>query len=108
MSGRVGDLSPKQAEALEQFRERIQDILPQLPAQHDHFLLRWLRGELTNAMTTSTSNNNNKCHLLLLPDSTLHLHFIMAPVVVLIRHPLWKIDRRHLLSIKQKLQWFIT
>lgn len=29
-----------------QFRERIQDILPQLPAQHDHFLLRWLRGEL--------------------------------------------------------------
>lgn len=29
-----------------QFRERIQDILPQLPAQNDHFLLRWLRGEL--------------------------------------------------------------
>ncbi|KAF7648174.1 hypothetical protein LDENG_00160960, partial [Lucifuga dentata] len=43
MSGRVGDLSPKQAEALQQFRERMQDILPQLPAQNDHFLLRWLR-----------------------------------------------------------------
>ncbi|XP_023682119.1 SEC14-like protein 2 isoform X1 [Paramormyrops kingsleyae] len=43
MSGRVGDLSPKQSEALQQLRERIQDILPQLPAQHDHFLLRWLR-----------------------------------------------------------------
>ncbi|CAG07787.1 unnamed protein product, partial [Tetraodon nigroviridis] len=43
MSGRVGDLSPKQAEALEQFRQRIQDVLPQLPAQHDYFLLRWLR-----------------------------------------------------------------
>ncbi|KAM9393694.1 SEC14-like protein 2 [Pholidichthys leucotaenia] len=43
MSGRVGDLSPKQAEALQQFRLKIQDILPQLPAQHDHFLLRWLR-----------------------------------------------------------------
>ncbi|KAM4745934.1 SEC14-like protein 2 isoform 2-T2 [Anableps anableps] len=43
MSGRVGDLSPKQAEALEQFRSKIQDVLPQLPAQHDHFLLRWLR-----------------------------------------------------------------
>ncbi|XP_018617892.2 SEC14-like protein 2 isoform X1 [Scleropages formosus] len=43
MSGRLEDLSPKQAEALAQFRERVQDILPQLPAQHDHFLLRWLR-----------------------------------------------------------------
>uniref|UniRef100_H2UMV9 SEC14-like lipid binding 8 n=1 Tax=Takifugu rubripes TaxID=31033 RepID=H2UMV9_TAKRU len=48
MSGRVGDLSPKQAEALEQFRQRIQDILPQLPAQHDHFLLRWLRARNFN------------------------------------------------------------
>uniref|UniRef100_A0AAQ5Z715 SEC14-like lipid binding 8 n=1 Tax=Amphiprion ocellaris TaxID=80972 RepID=A0AAQ5Z715_AMPOC len=48
MSGRVGDLSPKQAEALEQFRARIQDILPQLPAQHDHFLLRWLRARNFN------------------------------------------------------------
>uniref|UniRef100_A0A8C4GIP9 SEC14-like protein 2 n=1 Tax=Dicentrarchus labrax TaxID=13489 RepID=A0A8C4GIP9_DICLA len=28
-----------------QFRGRIQDILPNLPAQHDHYLLRWLRGE---------------------------------------------------------------
>uniref|UniRef100_A0A8C7CHV0 SEC14-like lipid binding 8 n=1 Tax=Oncorhynchus kisutch TaxID=8019 RepID=A0A8C7CHV0_ONCKI len=27
------------------FRERIQDVLPLLPAHHDHFLLRWLRGE---------------------------------------------------------------
>nr|XP_020450733.1 SEC14-like protein 2 [Monopterus albus] len=48
MSGRVGDLSPKQAEALELFRERIQDVLPQLPAQHDHFLLRWLRARNFN------------------------------------------------------------
>ncbi|XP_005922012.1 SEC14-like protein 2 [Haplochromis burtoni] len=48
MSGRVGDLSPKQAEALEQFRVRVQDILPQLPAQHDHFLLRWLRARNFN------------------------------------------------------------
>ncbi|KPP74365.1 SEC14-like protein 2-like, partial [Scleropages formosus] len=31
------------------FRERVQDILPQLPAQHDHFLLRWLRGEDSTA-----------------------------------------------------------
>ncbi|KAK0154336.1 SEC14-like protein 2 [Merluccius polli] len=43
MSGRVGDLSPKQAELLSEFRERIQDILPALPAHHDHYLLRWLR-----------------------------------------------------------------
>ncbi|KAM7391115.1 hypothetical protein PAMP_021831 [Pampus punctatissimus] len=48
MSGRVGDLSPKQTEALQQFQERIQDILPQLPAQHDHFLLRWLRARNFN------------------------------------------------------------
>lgn len=48
MSGRVGDLSPKQAEALEQFRAKIQDILPLLPAQHDHFLLRWLRARNFN------------------------------------------------------------
>lgn len=48
MSGRVGDLSPKQAEVLQQFRERTQDILPQLPAQHDHFLLRWLRARNFN------------------------------------------------------------
>ncbi|XP_041079631.1 SEC14-like protein 2 [Polyodon spathula] len=48
MSGRVGDLSPKQAEALAQFRENIQDILPSLPAQDDHFLLRWLRARNFN------------------------------------------------------------
>ncbi|KAK6305992.1 hypothetical protein J4Q44_G00229170 [Coregonus suidteri] len=48
MSGRVGDLSPKQAGALEEFRERIQDVLPLLPAHHDHFLLRWLRARNFN------------------------------------------------------------
>ncbi|XP_077353926.1 SEC14-like protein 2 [Festucalex cinctus] len=48
MSGRVGDLSAKQADALTQFRERIGDILPELPAQHDHYLLRWLRARSFN------------------------------------------------------------
>ncbi|XP_037547876.1 SEC14-like protein 2, partial [Nematolebias whitei] len=48
MSGRVGDLSPKQAEVLTEFRERIRDILPSLPAQHDHYLLRWLRARSFN------------------------------------------------------------
>ncbi|XP_051777513.1 SEC14-like lipid binding 8 [Erpetoichthys calabaricus] len=48
MSGRVGDLSPRQEEALAQFRENILDILPSLPAQHDHFLLRWLRARNFN------------------------------------------------------------
>ncbi|XP_061226460.1 SEC14-like protein 2 isoform X2 [Neopsephotus bourkii] len=43
MSGRVGDLSPRQAEALAQFREHVQDVLPSLPAQDDYFLLKWLR-----------------------------------------------------------------
>ncbi|XP_071371774.1 SEC14-like protein 2 isoform X1 [Centroberyx affinis] len=48
MSGRVGDLSPKQAEILTEFRGRVQDILPDLPAQHDHYLLRWLRARSFN------------------------------------------------------------
>ncbi|XP_048467682.1 SEC14-like lipid binding 8 [Rhincodon typus] len=48
MSGRVGDLSPKQAETLTKFRGNIQDILPSLPAQDDHFLLRWLRARSFN------------------------------------------------------------
>ncbi|XP_069789506.1 SEC14-like protein 2 isoform X2 [Narcine bancroftii] len=43
MSGRVGDLSPRQAETLAKFRENVEDILPSLPVQDDHFLLRWLR-----------------------------------------------------------------
>ncbi|KAF7238444.1 SEC14-like protein 2 [Varanus komodoensis] len=43
MSGHVGDLSAKQAEALAKFRENIQDILPGLPDQDDYFLLKWLR-----------------------------------------------------------------
>uniref|UniRef100_A0A3Q2DXS2 CRAL/TRIO N-terminal domain-containing protein n=1 Tax=Cyprinodon variegatus TaxID=28743 RepID=A0A3Q2DXS2_CYPVA len=48
MSGRIGDLSPKQAESLTEFRERIQDVLHSLPAQHDHYLLRWLRARNFN------------------------------------------------------------
>lgn len=37
-----------------QFRGRIQDILPDLPAQHDHYLLRWLRGETDGLKHTHT------------------------------------------------------
>uniref|UniRef100_A0A667YXD7 SEC14-like lipid binding 7 n=1 Tax=Myripristis murdjan TaxID=586833 RepID=A0A667YXD7_9TELE len=48
MSGRVGDLSPRQAQVLTEFRGRVQDILPELPAQHDHYLLRWLRARSFN------------------------------------------------------------
>ncbi|XP_049644859.1 SEC14-like protein 4 [Suncus etruscus] len=43
MSGRVGDLSPQQEEALARFRENLQDVLPKLPNTDDYFLLRWLR-----------------------------------------------------------------
>uniref|UniRef100_A0A8C5ZLC3 SEC14 like lipid binding 3 n=1 Tax=Marmota marmota marmota TaxID=9994 RepID=A0A8C5ZLC3_MARMA len=43
MSGRVGDLSPKQAETLAKFRENVQDVFPVLPNPDDYFLLRWLR-----------------------------------------------------------------
>ncbi|XP_016366116.1 SEC14-like protein 2 isoform X2 [Sinocyclocheilus rhinocerous] len=48
MSGRVGDLSPKQTKALAQFREKIADVLDQLPNQTDHYLLRWLRARSFN------------------------------------------------------------
>ncbi|XP_061553868.1 SEC14-like protein 2 isoform X3 [Phycodurus eques] len=48
MSGRVADLSAKQADSLTQFRNRIADVLPELPAQHDHYLLRWLRARSFN------------------------------------------------------------
>uniref|UniRef100_A0A8C8ZYM7 SEC14 like lipid binding 4 n=2 Tax=Prolemur simus TaxID=1328070 RepID=A0A8C8ZYM7_PROSS len=43
MSGRVGDLSPQQQEALARFQENLQDLLPTLPNADDFFLLRWLR-----------------------------------------------------------------
>ncbi|XP_043836249.1 SEC14-like protein 2 isoform X2 [Dromiciops gliroides] len=43
MSGRVGDLSPQQEEALDQFRKNVQDVLNDLPNPDDYFLLRWLR-----------------------------------------------------------------
>ncbi|XP_060105585.1 SEC14-like protein 2 [Heteronotia binoei] len=43
MSGHVGDLSPKQEEALAKFRANVQDILPGLPGQDDYYLLKWLR-----------------------------------------------------------------
>lgn len=43
MSGHVGDLSPKQQEALARFRENLQDVLLTLPKADDYFLLRWLR-----------------------------------------------------------------
>uniref|UniRef100_A0AAY4AWJ8 Uncharacterized protein n=1 Tax=Denticeps clupeoides TaxID=299321 RepID=A0AAY4AWJ8_9TELE len=34
------DLSPKQTDILLQFWDKIQDILPKLPAQSDYYLLR--------------------------------------------------------------------
>ncbi|KAM4635020.1 SEC14-like protein 2 isoform 2-T2 [Polymixia lowei] len=52
MSGRVGDLTPEQAEILTEFRGRVEDILPDLPAQHDHYLLRWLRARSFNIQKT--------------------------------------------------------
>ncbi|KAF4082148.1 hypothetical protein AMELA_G00148350 [Ameiurus melas] len=50
MSGCVGDLSPNQAAALEQFCERIEDVYAQLPNQSDHYLLRWLRARSFNVL----------------------------------------------------------
>ncbi|XP_077996184.1 SEC14-like protein 2 [Glandiceps talaboti] len=41
MSGRVGDLSPKQELALQKFKENIADVLE--PRHDDHFVLKWLR-----------------------------------------------------------------
>ncbi|XP_057675627.1 SEC14-like protein 2 isoform X2 [Corythoichthys intestinalis] len=44
----VGDLSIRQADLLMQFRDRIRDVLPELPAGHDRYLLRWLRARNFN------------------------------------------------------------
>ncbi|XP_036764673.2 SEC14-like protein 2 isoform X4 [Manis pentadactyla] len=43
MSGRVGNLSTQQQEALARFRDNLQDLLPALPNADDYFFLRWLR-----------------------------------------------------------------
>ncbi|KAK3599065.1 hypothetical protein CHS0354_024391 [Potamilus streckersoni] len=48
MSGRVGDLSPQQAETLEKFWERVKDLLKQ--KRDDFYLLRWLRARQFNIM----------------------------------------------------------
>ncbi|XP_024422723.1 SEC14-like protein 4 [Desmodus rotundus] len=45
MSGRVGDLSPQQQEALARFQDSLQDVLPTIPKADDYFLLRWLRAQ---------------------------------------------------------------
>lgn len=36
--------SPRWSLFSPQFRENLQDVLPSLPSQDDHFLLKWLRG----------------------------------------------------------------
>ncbi|XP_052799680.1 SEC14-like protein 2 isoform X1 [Mya arenaria] len=41
MSGYVGDLSPKQENALQEFRKAVSDSIK--PKHDDHYLLRWLR-----------------------------------------------------------------
>jgi hypothetical protein len=41
MSGFLGDLSPKQEAALEQFKQNLKDVLK--PNHDDYFLLKWLR-----------------------------------------------------------------
>ena len=47
MSGYVGDLSPKQEAALQQFKAAVQDI-PNIPEDTDYFYLRWLRAKKFN------------------------------------------------------------
>nr|XP_006811137.1 PREDICTED: SEC14-like protein 2-like [Saccoglossus kowalevskii] len=42
MSGRVGDLSPKQEEKLAEFKEKLVDILIK-PEHDDYYCLKWLR-----------------------------------------------------------------
>ncbi|CAH1802360.1 unnamed protein product, partial [Owenia fusiformis] len=41
MSGELGDLSPKQAATLQEFKEELCDVIK--PHHDDHYLLRWLR-----------------------------------------------------------------
>ncbi|XP_077996318.1 SEC14-like protein 2 [Glandiceps talaboti] len=46
MSGNVGDLSPRQEEDLQKFKELLSDVLE--PHHDDHFLLKWLRARHWN------------------------------------------------------------
>ncbi|XP_077996016.1 SEC14-like protein 2 [Glandiceps talaboti] len=46
MSGYVGDLSPKQEEALRKFKENVADILE--PHHDDYYVLKWLRARHWN------------------------------------------------------------
>ncbi|TRY92066.1 hypothetical protein DNTS_017522 [Danionella cerebrum] len=48
MSGRVGDLNQKQAQALAEFQVNLSDVWNQLSNQSDHYLLRWLRARRFN------------------------------------------------------------
>ncbi|XP_064612901.1 SEC14-like protein 2 isoform X1 [Liolophura sinensis] len=57
MSGRVGDLSPKQVEALEKLREAVKDILT--PSHDEHCLLRWLRAREFDVKKTETMMRND-------------------------------------------------
>ncbi|KFM79826.1 SEC14-like protein 2, partial [Stegodyphus mimosarum] len=46
-SGRVGDLSEEQLNALDSFRSSMEDILR--PEHDDYFCLRWLRARKFNS-----------------------------------------------------------
>ena len=47
MSGYVGDLSPQQESALQQFKAALEDI-PNKPDDSDQYFLKWLRARKFN------------------------------------------------------------
>ncbi|KAK6192518.1 hypothetical protein SNE40_003970 [Patella caerulea] len=57
MSGHVGDLSPKQAEVLQKFRETMKDVLK--PHHDDYFLTRWLRARNYDLKKAETMLRND-------------------------------------------------
>nr|XP_006811136.1 PREDICTED: SEC14-like protein 2-like [Saccoglossus kowalevskii] len=58
MSGRVGDLSPKQEQKLKEFKERVKDILVK-PEHNDYYCLRWLRARSFDVNKAETMIRNS-------------------------------------------------
>lgn len=59
MSGHIGDLSPKQAEHLERFREKVADILSAEQLSDDYWLLQWLRARDFDVKKSEKMIRNN-------------------------------------------------
>ncbi len=68
MSGCVGDLSPQQEAALQQFKAVLQDIQNK-PEDTDHYYLRWLRARRFDVHKAELMFRNVNLHSSYVPTS---------------------------------------